>query len=101
MSAHNIEPILRDNMLTLARAYSKAKGTKFETLSRYCHGEKTFLHSLSQRSAGFTARKYCDVMEWFIDNWPESEPWPSTVWDPSESPAPFIVTEKRKLRAKA
>lgn len=78
----SFEPAMRDNLLTLARAYAKARGIKLSTLSRFAHGDPPFFDKLGKAKAvGFTVRKYDQAMQWFRNNWPDDLPWPD-IWNP-------------------
>lgn len=66
-----IEPILRENLLVQALAYSAATGTTLGRLSRICHGDPPFFERLIREEGTISARKYDEVMSWFDGNWPE------------------------------
>lgn len=80
-----IEPILRDNLLLLARAYAQARDVKMVTISTLAYGEAPFFDMLIEqerleseapdaervgRKGSFTVRKYDEVVAWFDTNWP-------------------------------
>lgn len=76
-SVKGLEPILRSNLLRLARAYAKARGgIKLRTVSRYAHGDGQFFDELAARDISFTARKYDEVRAWFESNRPARMRWP-------------------------
>lgn len=73
-----VEPVLRSNILAVAAAYAKHRDLKLSTLSTYCHGDAPFLQKMKD-GGGLTARKYDEVMAWFLENWPDDLAWPATV----------------------
>ena len=79
-----ITPLLRNNLLTMARAYAALADVKLSTVSRMCHGDPPWLDNLAAaKPVGFTTRKYDDAMDWFRTNWPENQPMPK-VYEPWE-----------------
>lgn len=72
-----IEPILRDNLLLLARAYANHRKRAMTTISGLSHGDPAFLDKLIQRKCSFTARKYDETVARFREIWPEDLAWPA------------------------
>jgi hypothetical protein len=78
MSAE-LEPILRENLLVLARAFAKARDVKLITVGRLAHGDPPFFERLEKLEGSFTVRKYDEVVSWFDKNWPEDAERPSII----------------------
>lgn len=72
----NLEPILRKNLLALARAYRAAKPVSMRTLSLYAHGDRPFFERIAAKEGSFTIRKYDDVVAWFRTHRPPGMRWP-------------------------
>jgi len=90
----DLEPILRANLLRLARLYSEVQDVKLSTVSRFSHGDPPFYDNLAKgKPVGFTVRKYDQAMRWFRANWPAETPWPADVWEPK----PPAAAPRRRL----
>ncbi len=67
-----IDPILRDNILTLALVCAEVRQVKLSTLSGECHGDPKCLEKLKAGEGSITGRKYDSTMlwldQWFADN---------------------------------
>jgi hypothetical protein len=72
-----IEPIMKANLLLLARAYVGAKGLSLASLARIAHGDWPFFERLVEDRGSISARKYDEVMAWFVKNWPKDLAWPA------------------------
>lgn len=77
-----IDELLIDNVLRLAKAYSKAKGWKgLSQVSREAHGDWRTFERLAQGEGSLTLRKYVEIRQWFENHrgtfrWPRLyEPW--------------------------
>lgn len=71
------EPLFRDNLLILARAYKQATGLKLSTISVRMAGDSRFFLDLGKRKPkGFTVRIYDRAIENFINDWPEGVEFP-------------------------
>jgi hypothetical protein len=68
-----LEPVLRRNLLKMARAYCRARGIAPSTASRMAHGSGTFFKDISAGKVTFTCRKYDEIMCWFERNWPNDK----------------------------
>lgn len=91
----SLEPVLRNNLLLLARTYAEAKNIRLSSVARYTHGDPPFYDKLAKaKPAGFTVRKYDQAIAWFRKNWPEGLEWPS-IWEP---PIPAQPIEGSRLR---
>lgn len=95
----NVEPILRENLLTLAGEYAKHRGVRLSTVAREAHGETTFFDVLktqtdtrTDRRGSFTARKYDEIVAWFQSNWPRGLKFPPLH--------PVVVRRKDRSRDK-
>lgn len=66
-----LEPLLADFLLTFARAAAKDRGAKLTTISRRANGDSPFFDQLAKGKVSFTARKFDEMMVWFMDdaNW--------------------------------
>ena len=88
-----ISPILRDNILVLAKEYAtlrglklrsaglggqlfQSRGLKLRTVSRYVRGDPFFLNDLAHGRSGVTSWKYDEIIKYFVENWPEGSPMP-------------------------
>lgn len=71
-----ISPVMRDNIVRLAKAFAKERGIKLATLSRLIRGDMYFLKNYSRGKISVTTKKYDEIMQWFEDNWPETIPMP-------------------------
>jgi hypothetical protein len=69
-------PIMRRNLLALARVYAKHRGIKLSTLSRHIRGDMYFLEDYAKKKIGVTDRKYDEIRQWFYGNWPTGLPFP-------------------------
>jgi hypothetical protein len=69
-------PILRQNVLALARVYAKHRGIKPTTLSRHIRGDMYFLADYAKGNIGVTIQKYDEIRQWFEDHWPKDKPMP-------------------------
>ena len=82
-----MEQELRGHLAAVAQTFASGSGLELVTVARYAAGDWRFFDRLAE-GAGFTARKYDDVMQWFSDHWPENHPWPDDVPRPIPAPAP-------------
>jgi hypothetical protein len=78
-----VEPVLRGNLLALARAFADARGIKLTTVAQMARTDGAFFNMLAtspERSrvkhASFTVRKYDELVGWFSANWPKGAPMP-------------------------
>lgn len=65
-----IDPILRANIMSLAKAFAKGRGIKLATVSRLVRGDPYFLQDLSSGKCGVTSWKYDEVVTYFEKHWP-------------------------------
>ena len=82
-----MESELRAHLLTTGQAYAGAAGLELSTVGKNCAADGRFFDRLRE-GAGFTARKYDEVMVWFSTRWPEGSAWPSDVPRPEVETAP-------------
>ncbi len=72
-----IEPVLRGNLLRLARAFMALTGKEsLRTVSRIIHSDPPFFDKLAEGSVSFTARKYDEMVAAFTKHWPRGERMP-------------------------
>jgi hypothetical protein len=91
-----ISPILKANLLMLARAYCAATGVNMDTVSRYATNDSRTLGRLEvEDGASITLRKYDDSIAWFFANWPKGAKRPSiknpSHWRPRASRHPRVA----------
>ncbi len=81
----DIEPILRTDLITVAKAYAKAMDLSLSTASRRLHGDPGFIASLERRPkpAGFTPRKYDEFILKAKKIWPYDQADFPTIHGPS------------------
>ena len=65
------EPLMREAILTAARACAKARREPMRTISRLAYGDSGFFRRVANGKP-FTVRKYDEAMAWLGDpaNWP-------------------------------
>lgn len=93
-----LEPILRDNLLTVARRFAEARRIKLTTVSRLAHGDDPFFDRLAKKQGSFTARKYDEVMQKFRELWPEGIEFPPIKEPFPTLPVPVPENPRRGLR---
>jgi hypothetical protein len=71
-----LSPVLRDNIVSLSRAFAKARGIKQATVSRLIRGDMYFLQNYSRGKVSVTTKKYDEIVDYFITHWPENTPMP-------------------------
>jgi len=71
-----IEPILRENLIRVAKAFANARGVTIRYVSTLSHGDGPFFERLMRAEGSFTVRKYDECMAWFKENWPQGIEWP-------------------------
>jgi hypothetical protein len=77
---------LRDQIITLALAYAKARGLSVSRTSTLCFGDGRLVTAL-QGGADLTTRRYERAMIWFSTHWPEGAAWPEGVPRPAPTAA--------------
>ncbi len=78
-----------DQILTLARAYSKARNISMARTSSLVRSYGGFLKRLEE-GGDCRTRTYNHCLKWFSDHWPEGLDWPSDI----PRPAPADNEEK-------
>lgn len=74
---------LRANVLALADAFKAAKTHSDGTLSLHATGgDSRLIPRLRDNQGSISARKYDDVVGWFVANWPDGARWPKQVARP-------------------
>lgn len=71
-----IAKILRENLLTLAKAYAKATGSTLPAVSKRFYGNVGFFADFRAGDASISIDKYEVVVGQFIDNWPKDTAYP-------------------------
>mgnify|MGYP001557771374 CR=1 FL=1 len=71
IAAMRLEPILKANLIKLARAYAVHEGIKMSTVARYIHGTSDIFEKLELGSASLSQRTYDDMVEKLEARWPE------------------------------
>jgi len=66
-----IEPVLRDNLAILAKAYCAHTGTTLGVLSRKAHNDPPYFERLMAGEGTVSARAYDKLIPWFESNWPK------------------------------
>jgi hypothetical protein len=79
-----MEAELRSHLIRCAHAYAALRRLELVTVGRLAAGDWRFFERI-EGGAGFTARKYDETIQWFSENWPEGEGWPSDVPRPNET----------------
>jgi len=67
------ERLLRNALLTVARANAKARGLTLAQVSHKSYGDSRFLDRLVRKECTFTAEKFDGMMDYFADpaQWPK------------------------------
>lgn len=75
-----MEKILRDNLLAIAAAYSKATGASLAAISKKFYGNRTFFRDLKSGKQPYSVaiRKAEKIVNAFREAWPDGTPWPPT-----------------------
>jgi hypothetical protein len=71
-----IAPILVRNLVTLAKALTKATGNKITTVGTNSTKTASFYVDLESGETSCTLRKYDLLTKWFADKWPEGHQMP-------------------------
>lgn len=100
-----IGPVMRYNLLVLARAFCAHTGVTLGVLSRTCHGDPPFFDRLVKGEGTISARKYDDITDWFDHNWP-NDLVPPSIWTiyideppPSQQGAPHGTAKEVRPKA--
>ena len=71
-----MEKTLRDNLMSLAFAYAKARGVALTTVSRQIHGNVNFLNDYGDDYISITVSKYAEMVIRMRETWPKGSPRP-------------------------
>ena len=71
-----LSPVLRQNIIVLAKAFAKARGIKLSTLSRMIRGDMYFLQDYAAGEISVTTKKYDEIIQYFEEHWPDKTPMP-------------------------
>lgn len=72
----DLSSVCRHNLLTLARAYAKAKGISVDHVSKQFYGNGSFLRTFKSGAGSVSIAKFDGMIEAFKAKWPEKTPWP-------------------------
>lgn len=78
------EPLLRSNLLSVAKAYSDATGLGLATIGRRVCKDAYFFPRVIEQGRPFTALQYDRVISRFAEEWPSDVEWPDEVPLPDE-----------------
>ncbi len=70
VSIMSIVATVRDNLLTLAGAYSSATGKSLTQISKEAYGKSSFFEDLKAGTRSLSIDKLERMIEWFRENWP-------------------------------
>lgn len=71
-----LSKVCRDNLLTLARVYGRAKGVSLSSVSKEFYGNVNFLKKFAAGKHSVSLSKMDEMLERFRDQWPEGVSWP-------------------------
>ncbi|WP_398469604.1 hypothetical protein [Tardiphaga sp.] len=74
-----------DDLLAVAKAYTKAEGIPLSTASWRALGDTKKLGDI-EAGRDIQVRRLEKTMRWFSGNWPATAVWPSDIRRPSPSP---------------
>lgn len=96
---HPVAPTLVRNLVTLAKALTKATGNKITTVGTNSTKTASFYVDLESGKTSCTLRKYDLLTKWFADRWPEGHPMPE-LEDPTHyQTKPTSATQRSPARA--
>lgn len=78
------EPLLRNNLLSVAKAYSDATGLGLATIGRQFCKDSYFFERVVEQGRPFSALQYDRVVSRFAEEWPDKAKWPKGVPLPKE-----------------
>lgn len=93
------EPLLRTNLLTLARLYGEATGYALGTVGSLVVGDAKLFLRLEDETVGFTVASYDRAAGRFSAVWPDKIPWPDGV--PRPEPITKLETTRRGRQSRA
>lgn len=74
--------ILTQQLIAVAKAYSKARGLSLARVSTLVFNEGKKLAAIEFGGADLATGRFESAMHWFSDNWPEGASWPDGVARP-------------------
>lgn len=95
------EPLLRNQLLTLARLYGEATGYSLGSVGQMVVGDGKFFSRLEDETAGFTVASYDRAAGRFSAVWPDTTPWPDGIPRPEPIVKLDLVRRGRPPRAAA
>lgn len=81
---------MREQLLTVAKAYSEARGLSMSRVSTLVFNDGKKL-SLVENGSDLHTAKFEQVMNWFFENWPSDIDWPSEVPFPRSEQASEVA----------
>ena len=93
-----MERELASHLIALSDRYCAARNLKESTVGRLCAADGRFFTRV-RGGLTFTAKKYDEVVAWFVDNWPDGAYWPSDVTRPEVIASPADTTPKTAVQA--
>lgn len=81
-----MEAELANHLLTLGARFASVRKLEESTVGRLCASDARFFSRIRDGKT-FTAKKYDDVIAWFVTEWPEFVEWPADVPRPEPSAA--------------
>ena len=71
-----IEPVIKNNLLTLATQYGTARGKTLSAVGREVYGKAGFFEDLMSGKQGITLTRIGKMFDTFAKLWPKGTPWP-------------------------
>lgn len=73
-----MENELATHLLTLSARYAEVKRLEESTVGRLAASDGRFFSRIREGKT-FTAKKYDEVVAWFLENWPSEAEWPEGI----------------------
>lgn len=93
------EPLLRSNLLVLARLYGEATGYAIGSVGSLVVGDGKFFARLEDETTGFTVASYDRAAGRFSAVWPDTIPWPDDIPRPDAIVKLDLVRRGRQPRS--
>ncbi len=78
--------VTASDILRLAQIFAAATGVRLTTISSRIFDDSKKLSAI-EGGADLTLTRAGAAMQWFSDNWPDSESWPDDIGRPAQSSA--------------
>jgi hypothetical protein len=72
------DPILRQNLYAIAKAYAKATGKSMATVSKQFYQNADFFDKIRAGECSITSLRLHRMLDQFRKEWPPKTPWPAT-----------------------